>query len=60
MSTVCSDKGNPVRHARAGGHPGWTAKELDSRFRENDGRGHFPVGFKPTCFKSLGLQPGVV
>ena len=48
MSTVCSDKGNPVRHARAGGHPGWTAKELDSRFRGNDGRGHFPVGFKPT------------
>jgi hypothetical protein len=40
MSTVCSDKGKPVRHARpstalridSGGHPGWTAKELDSRF----------------------------
>jgi len=65
MSTVCSDKGNLVRHARpstalrinSGGHPGWTAKELDSRFRGNDGRGHFPVGFKPTSFKSLGLQP---
>jgi hypothetical protein len=41
MSTVCSDKGNPVRHARpstallridSGEHPGWTAKELDSAF----------------------------
>ena len=36
MSTVCSDKGNLVRHARGGGHPGWTAKELDSRFRGNE------------------------
>ena len=44
MSTVCSGKGNPVRHARpstalridSGGHPGWTAKELDSRFRGNE------------------------
>ena len=53
-------QGHPVRHARGGGHPGWTAKELDSRFRGNDGRGHYPVGFKPTCFKSLGLQPRVV
>ena len=53
-------QGHPVRHARGGGHPGWTAKELDSRFRGNDGRGHFPVGFKPTYFKSLGLQPRVV
>ena len=57
---VCSDKGNPVRHARGGGHPGWTAKELDSRFRGNDGRGHFPVGVKPTYFRSLGLRPRVV
>jgi hypothetical protein len=60
MSTVRSDKGNPFRHARGGGHRDWTAKELDSCFRENDGRGRFPVGFKPTCFKSLGLQPRVV
>src|SRR3990172_10598039 len=60
MSTLCGDKGNPVRHARGRGHPGWTVKELDSRFRGNDGRGHFSVGFKPTCFKSLGLQPKVV
>ena len=26
-----------VRHARAGGHPGCSARGLDSRFRENDG-----------------------
>jgi len=56
MSKVRSNKSNPVGHARpstalrinSGGHPGWTGKELDSRFRGNDGRGHFSVGFKPT------------
>ncbi|MBI2363646.1 MAG: hypothetical protein HYV01_01395 [Deltaproteobacteria bacterium] len=60
MSTVCSDKSNPVRHARGGGHPGWIAKELDSRVRGNDGLGHFPVGFKPARFNSFGVQRRVV
>ena len=38
-SSVCGTEALHDRHARAGGHPGCSARELDSRFRGNDGRG---------------------